>query len=121
MRSRRCQERLVTVRPIGGGTGRLGRLAWKRTEWRVHYSVRSESDGGGGGVYWRQIETALRRGGSLGGKLEVPREMNIFLPRSVAVPPPPRCDRKTAWLFSPATHSSVSIPALHAAEINLSK
>ena len=49
MRSYRCQERLVTVRPIGGGTGD----AW------VHYSVRSES--GGGGVYWRQIETAERR------------------------------------------------------------
>ena len=104
MRRYRCQERLVTVRPIGGGTGRLGRLAWKRTEWRVHYSVRSES-GGGGGVYWRQIETAERRiARSVGGKLEVPREMNIFLP-----PFPPRCDRKTARLLSPASHSSVSL------------
>ena len=106
---RRGNEELPLPRKVGhgppdldrrrGGMGRFGRLELdtgrKKTEWRVHYSDRSES-GGGGVVYWRQIETAERRiarwkvRGAKG---------NEHLPSFL----PPRCDRKTAWLLSPAS------------------
>ena len=105
MRSYRCQERLVMVRPIsiGGAVEWDALAAWnwilggrRRNGEFIIRIDRSESGGGGGVVYWRQIETAERRiarwkvRGAKG---------NEHLPSFL----PPRCDRKTAWLLSPAS------------------